>query len=184
MRNSLGIHYDNLGSYKELLDLIEAKAWKVNELVILTIHLIEVTEDVIEVLAIDILPPFSIQRHNHVEEIKTCALRKMVDSNSVDLLVGFNSGLKRDYGSKTRKRKNSDIKDRSFDVASALPLGAMLNRRGVCIPPNGFAIPSCRINVQIWWARVIKDRCLKKVGQRDICRGDIDGRSWSLKPTS
>jgi hypothetical protein len=25
MRNSLGIHYDNLGSYKELLDLSEAK---------------------------------------------------------------------------------------------------------------------------------------------------------------
>jgi hypothetical protein len=94
MQNSLGIHYDNLGSYKELLDLIEAKAWRVNELVILTIHLAEVTEDVIEVLAIDILSPFSNRCHNHVEEIRTCALRKMADSNSVDLLVGFNSGLK------------------------------------------------------------------------------------------
>jgi hypothetical protein len=94
MRKSLGIHYDNLGSYKELLDLIEAKAWKVNEFVILTIHLVEVTEDVIEVLATDILLPFSNRRHNHIEEIKICALRKMADSNSVDLLVGFNSGLK------------------------------------------------------------------------------------------
>jgi hypothetical protein len=83
-----------LGSYKELLDLIEAKAWRVNELVILTIHLAKVMEDVIEVLAIDIRRPFSNRRHNHVEETKTCALRKMADSNSVDLLVGFNSGLK------------------------------------------------------------------------------------------
>jgi hypothetical protein len=167
MQNSLGIHYDNLGSYKELLDLIEAKAWRVNELVILTIHLAEVTEDVIEVLAIDILLPFSNQHQNHVEEIRTCVLRKMADSNSVDLLIGFNSGLKRDYGSKTRKRKNSDTKDRSFDVASALPLVAMLNRWGVYIPPNGLAIPGCRMNVRIWRARVIKDRCLKKVGQRE-----------------
>jgi hypothetical protein len=128
--------------YKELLDLGEAKARRVNELVILTIHLAEVTEDVIEVLAIDILPPFSKRRHNHVEKIRTCAFRKMVDGNSVDLLVGFNSRLKRDYGSKTRKRKNSDTKDRSFDVASALPLVVMLNRRDVCIPPNGLAVPS------------------------------------------
>jgi hypothetical protein len=67
----------------------------VNELVILTIYLAEVTKDVIEVFAIDILPPFSNQRYNHVEEIRTCALRKMADSNSVDLLVGFNSGLKK-----------------------------------------------------------------------------------------
>jgi hypothetical protein len=59
MQNSLGIHYDNLGSYKELLDLIEAKAWRVNELVTLTIHLAEVMKDVIEMLAFDILPPFS-----------------------------------------------------------------------------------------------------------------------------
>jgi hypothetical protein len=140
MRNSLGIHYDNLGSYKELLDLIEAKAWRVDELVILTIHLAEVTEDVIEVLAIDILPPFPKRRHSHVEEIRTCVFRKMADSNSVDLLV--NSGLKRDYGSKTRKRKNSDTKDHSFDVASALLLVAMLSRRGVCIPPNGLTVPS------------------------------------------
>jgi hypothetical protein len=56
-------------------------------------------EDVIEVLAIDILPPFSKRCHSHVEKIRTCALRKMADSNSVDLLVVFNSGLKRDYGS-------------------------------------------------------------------------------------
>jgi hypothetical protein len=48
-----------LGLYKELLDLVEAKAWRVNELVILTIHRAKLTEDVIEVLAIDILPPFS-----------------------------------------------------------------------------------------------------------------------------
>jgi hypothetical protein len=141
MRNFLGIYYDNLGLYKELLDLGEAKARKVNELVILTIHLAEVTEDVIEVLEIDILPPFSKQRHNHVEEIKTCTLRKMADSNSVDL-VGFNSGLKRDYGFKTRKRKNSDTKDHFFDVASALLLVAMLSHRGVCIPLNGLTVPS------------------------------------------
>jgi hypothetical protein len=94
MRNSLEIHYDNLGSYKELLDLGEAKAQRVNELVILTIYLAEVAEDVIEVLAIDILPLFSKQCHSHVEELRTCAFRKMADSNSVDLLVGFNSGLK------------------------------------------------------------------------------------------
>jgi hypothetical protein len=120
-------------------------------------------EDVIEVLAIDILPPFSNRRHNHVEEIRTCVLRKMADSNSVDLLVGFNSRFKWDYGSKTRKRKNSDTKDRSFDVASTLPLVAMLNRRGVYIPPNGLVVP----NVRIWRAKVIKDRCLKKVGQHE-----------------
>jgi hypothetical protein len=65
-----------------------------NELVILTIHLAEVTEDVIEVLAIDILPLFSKRCHSHVEEIRTCALRKMADSNLVDFLIGFNSGLK------------------------------------------------------------------------------------------
>jgi hypothetical protein len=99
-------------------------------------------EDVIEVLAIDILPPFSKRRHSHVEEIRTCALRKMANSNLVDLHVGFNSGLMRDYGSKTRKKKNSDTKDRSFDVASALPLVAMLSHRGICILPNGLTIPS------------------------------------------
>jgi hypothetical protein len=144
--------------YKGLLDLIEAKAWRVNELVILTIHLAEVMEVGIKVLAIDILPPFSNRCHSHVQEIRTSALRKMADSNSVDLLVGFNSRLKRDYGSKTRERKNSDTKDRSFDVVSALPLVAMLSRRGICILPNGLAVPSCRINIRIWRARVIKDR--------------------------
>jgi hypothetical protein len=102
----------------------------VNELVILTIHLAEVKKDVIEVLAIHILPLFSNRHHGHVEEIRTSALRKMVDSNSVDLLVGFNSELQRDYGSKTRKRKNNDTKDRSFDVASALLLVAMLKPSG------------------------------------------------------
>jgi hypothetical protein len=59
LQDMLGIHYDDLGSYKELLDLIEDKAWRVNELVILTIQLVEVTKDVIEVLAIEILPSFS-----------------------------------------------------------------------------------------------------------------------------
>jgi hypothetical protein len=54
--------------YKELLDLIEAKAWKMNELVILTIHLAEVMEDVIVVLAIDILPRFPNRRHSHGSE--------------------------------------------------------------------------------------------------------------------
>jgi hypothetical protein len=156
-----------LSLYKELLDLIEAKAWRENELVILTIHLVEVTEDVVEVLTIDIRRPFSNRCHSHVEEIRTCALRKMADSNSVYLLVGFNSGLKRDYGSKTRERKNSDTKDRSLDVASALPLVAMLSRRGIYIPPIGLAVPGCRMNVWIWRAKVIKDRCLKKVGQHE-----------------
>jgi hypothetical protein len=117
-----------LGSYKELLDLIEAKTWRVNEFVILTIHLAEVTEDIIEVFTIDIRRPFSNRRHSHVGEIRTSALRKMADSNLVYLLIGFNSGFKRDYGSKTRERKNSDTKDRSLDVASALPLVAMLSR--------------------------------------------------------
>jgi hypothetical protein len=156
-----------LGSYKKLLDLIEAKAWRVNELVILTIHLTEVTEDVVEVLTIDIRCPFSNRRHSHVEEIRTCALRKMADSNSVYLLVGFNSGLKRDYGSKTRERKNSDTKDHPLDIASALPLVAMLSRRGIYILPNGLVVPGCRMNVWIWRAKVIKDRCLKKVGQHE-----------------
>jgi hypothetical protein len=70
-------------------------------------------------------------------------LGKMADNNSVDL-VRLNFGLKRDYGS-----KNSNTKDYSFDVASALPLIAMLSHWGFCIPPNGLAIPSCRINVRI-----------------------------------
>jgi hypothetical protein len=156
-----------LGLYKKLLDLIEAKAWRVNELVILTIHLVEVTEDVIEVLTIDIRCPFSNRCHSHVEEIRTCALRKMADSNSVYLLVGFNSGLKRDYGSKTRERKNSDTKDRPVDIVSTLPLVAMLSRRGIYIPLNGLVVPGCRMNAWIWRARVIKDRCLKKVGQHE-----------------
>jgi hypothetical protein len=150
--------------YKELLDLIEAKAWRVNELVILTIHLVEVTEDVIEVLVIDIQHPFSNQCHSHVEEIRTSALRKMADSNLVYLLVRFNYGLKRDYGSKTRERKISDTKDRFLDIASALPLVVMLNRQGVYIPPNELVVLDCRMNVWIWRARVIKDTCLKKVG--------------------
>jgi hypothetical protein len=119
------------------------------------------------VLTIDIRCPFSNRCHSHVEEIKTCVLRKMADSNSVYLLVGFNSRLKRDYGSKTRERKNSDTKDRSLDVASALPLIAMLSHWGVYILPNGLAVPGCRMNVRIWRARVIKDRCLKKVGQHE-----------------
>jgi hypothetical protein len=91
----------------------------------------------------------------------------MTDSNSVDLLVGFNSELKRDDGSKARERKNSNTKDCSFDVASTLLLVAMLSRRGICIPSNGLTIPSSRINVRIWRAGVIKDRGLEKVGQRE-----------------
>jgi hypothetical protein len=100
----------------------------VNELVILTIHLAEVTKDVIEVLAIDVLPPFSNRPNSHVLEIRTSALGEMADSNSVDLLVGIHSGLKQDYGSKTRERKNNDTKNRSFDVTCALPLVVMLSR--------------------------------------------------------
>jgi hypothetical protein len=156
-----------LGLYKELLDLIETKAWRVNELVILTIHLAEVTEDVIEVLAIDIRRSFSNRCHSHVEEIRTSVLRKMADSNSVDLLVEFNSEFKRDYGSKAMERKNSNTKDRSFDFTSVLPLVAMLNGPGVYIPPNGLVVPGCRMNVRIWWAKVIKDRCLKNIGHHE-----------------
>jgi hypothetical protein len=156
-----------LGLYKELLDLIEAKAWRMNELVILTIHLVEVTEDVIEVLAIDILPPFSNRRHNHVEEIRTSVLRKMADNNLVDLLIGFNFGLKRDDGSKTKERKNNNTNDHFFDAASTLLLAGMLSHQGVCIPSNGLAILICRKNVRIWRARVIKDKCLKKLEQRE-----------------
>jgi hypothetical protein len=100
-------------------------------------------------------------------EIRTSALGEMADSNPVDLLVGIHSGLKRDYGSKTRKRKNNDTKNRSFDVTRALLLIAMLNRWSVCIPPNALAVPSCRINVRIGWAGVIKDRCFRAVGQRE-----------------
>jgi hypothetical protein len=55
--------------YKELLYFIDAKAWKVNEFVILIIYLVEVTKDVIEVLAIDILPPFSNRCNSHVENV-------------------------------------------------------------------------------------------------------------------
>jgi hypothetical protein len=137
----------------------------VNELIILTIHLAKVTEDVIEVLAIDGLPPFSNRCNSHVLEIMTSALGEMADSNSVDLLVGIHSGLKQDYGSKTRERKNNDTKNRSFDVTRALPLVAMLSRWGVCIPPNALAVPNCRINVRIGRAGVIKDKCFKAVGQ-------------------
>ena len=124
-----------------------------NELVILTIHFAKVMKDIIEVLAIDILSLFSNQHNSHVLEIRTSALGKVANSNSVDLLVGFHSRLKQDYGSKSKERKNSDTKDRSFDVASALPLVAMLSRQGICILPNGLAIPSCRINVRIGQAR-------------------------------
>jgi hypothetical protein len=160
LQDTLGIHYDDHGLYKELIDLIKAKTWRVNELVILTIHLPKVTKDVIEVLAIDILPPFSNRSNSHIEEIMISALQKMANSNLVDLLVGLKSGFKQDSGSKTRERKN---KDRSFDVTSALPLVAMLSRRGICIPPNRLVVPSCRINFWTWRARVIKDMCLKKV---------------------
>jgi hypothetical protein len=141
-QDTLGIHYDDLGSYKELLHFTEAKAWRVNELVILTIHLAKVMKDVIEALAIDILSLFSNRRNSHVLEIRTSALGKVANNNSVDLLVGFHSRLKQDYGSKSRERKDSDTKDRSFDVASALPLVVMLSRRGVCIPPNGLVVSS------------------------------------------
>jgi hypothetical protein len=44
LQKTLGIHYNNLGSYKELLHFIEAKAWRVNEFIILTIHLAEVED--------------------------------------------------------------------------------------------------------------------------------------------
>jgi hypothetical protein len=139
----------------------------VNELVILIIHLAEVTKDVIEVLEIDILPPFFNQRNSHIEKIMTNALRKIIDSNLVDCLVGFNSGLKQVYSFKTKKRKNNDTKDCSFDVTHTLLLVAILNRQGICILPNRLAVSSCKINVWIGRAKVIKDRCLKKFGLRE-----------------
>jgi hypothetical protein len=46
-------------------------------------------------------------------------------------------------------------------------LVAMLSRQDVRIPLNGLTVMSCRINVWIWRARVIKDKCLEKVGQRE-----------------
>jgi hypothetical protein len=73
----------------------------------------------------------------------------MAHSNSVDLPIGLNSRLKRDYGSKTRERKNSDTKGRSFYVTHALPLVVMLSHWGVCISRNRVAVPSCKINVRI-----------------------------------
>jgi hypothetical protein len=177
LQDTLGIHYDDLGLYKELLYLIEAKAWRVNELVILTIHLAKVTKDVIEVLAIDILPSFSNRRHNHVQEIRTSILGKMADSNSVDLLVGLNSRFKRDYGSKTRERENNDTNNHFFDIASALPLVAMLSCWDVYIPLNRLAVLSCRIIVQIGRARVIIDRSLKYVGQ---CEYTARWHGWMI----
>jgi hypothetical protein len=85
---------------------------------------------------------------------------KKVDNNLIDLHVGLNSGLKQDYGSKTRERKNSDTKDCSFDVVSALPLDAMLSHQSICIPLNRLAVSSCK-NIRIGRARVIKEKCLK-----------------------
>ena len=64
------------------------------EFVIVTIHLIEVTKDVIEVLAIDVLPSFSNRSNSHILEIRRNVLREMADSNLVNLLVGIHFGLK------------------------------------------------------------------------------------------
>ena len=85
----------------------------------------------------------------------------MANNNLIDLLIELNSGLKQDYGSKIREKKNSDTKDHSFDVPSALPLIAILSYLGFCILPNRLAVPSCRIIFQNGRAIVIKDRCLK-----------------------
>jgi hypothetical protein len=93
MQDTLGILYDTLGLDKELLHFIKAKAWRMNELVIFTIHLAEVTNNVIEVLVIDILPSFSNSCNSHVYKIRTSALGKMANSNLVDLFVGLNSRL-------------------------------------------------------------------------------------------
>jgi hypothetical protein len=75
----IGIHYDDLGLYKELLYFIEAKAWRVNEFVILTIHFADITEDIIEVLEIDILPHFTIDA--------TAMFRKSGQVHSVKWLI-------------------------------------------------------------------------------------------------
>jgi hypothetical protein len=53
---------------------LKLKAWRVNELVILTIHVTKVAENVINMLTIDILPTFSNGHNNHVYEIKTNAV--------------------------------------------------------------------------------------------------------------
>jgi hypothetical protein len=89
----------------------------------------------------------------------------MADNNSVNLLVRFNFGLKWDYGSKAKERKNSDTKDCFLDVANALPLVAMLS--------IGFG--------RLGWSKIGASKTSDKV---NICRGNIDGRSWSLKPAS
>ena len=127
LQDTLGIHYDDHGFYKELIDLIKAKTWRMNELVILTIYLPKVIKDVIEVLAIDILPPFSNRSNSHIEEFMTSALQKMANSNLVNFLFGLKSRFNQGFGSKTRERKNNDIKDHSFDVASALLLVVMFS---------------------------------------------------------
>jgi hypothetical protein len=84
LQDTLRIHYDNLGLYNKLLHFIEAKAWRVNELVILIVHLTEVTINVIELLAIDILPSFSNQGNSHVHEIRTSIFEKMAKINLVE----------------------------------------------------------------------------------------------------
>jgi hypothetical protein len=61
----------------------------VNELVTLIIHLAELTKDVIEVLAIDILPSFSNWLKNQVHEIKQVHLEKWLIVIRVDLLLGW-----------------------------------------------------------------------------------------------
>jgi hypothetical protein len=68
---SLNYNYNFSKLFLNPINLIDAKAWRVNKLVTLTIHLAEVTEDVIEVLAIDILPSFSNRRHSHIQEVRT-----------------------------------------------------------------------------------------------------------------
>jgi hypothetical protein len=127
----------------------------------LQIHFAEVTIDVIKVLAIDILPLFSNRYNNHVHKIRTSALKEMLLSNLVDLFIGLNSKFKRDYGSKTRERKNNDTKDYSFADTRALLLVAKLSRWCICILPNRLVVPSCRKIIWIGRVRVIKDKSLK-----------------------
>ena len=127
-----------------------------NELIIFTSH-----QKLIEVLAIDILTLFFNWHNNHVHEIRTSTLRKMTNSNLVDLLVWLNSGHKLDYGSKTRKRMNNDIKECSFDVMRAFSLVTMLSHWSICKLPNRLAVPNCRIIIWIGWAMLMEDRCFK-----------------------
>jgi hypothetical protein len=148
-----------------------------------TCHLYKSSKAVIEVLAIDILTLFFNWHNSHVHKIRTRALGKMTNSNLVDLFVGLNSGHKPDYGSKTRKRMNNDIKECSFDVTSAPSLVAMLSRWSICKLPNRL-VPNCRIIIWLDGPCLWKTDASNKLNNVNIRHNDMGGWSWSLKNAS